>query len=205
MLESVSSSPVKQKQISLGLTRGDVLVGVLLIFVMVLGGYFRFVGQNWDDFVRFHPDERFLSGVAASMGGSLNFTDADLEGQYQTCLGRYPDNAGRGGFFDAQCSPMNPHNNGSGLMVYGTLPVFLVRWAADTVAQVTGDPSYGTYTSIHLVGRMLSALAEMGVILVVFFIGVQLHDPLLPISMPDGDHQWRPPLTRVRPVSRSSG
>ena len=175
-MEAVTSSPVQRKPQSLGLTRGDVLVGILLVFVMVIGGYFRFVGQNWDDFVRFHPDERFLSGVAASMNGPLNFTGSDLESQYKNCLARYPDTGGRGGFFDAQCSPMNPHNTGSGLMVYGTLPTFLVRWTADVVVQVTGDPSFGTYTSIHLVGRMLSALAEMGVILVVFFIGVQLHD-----------------------------
>jgi len=209
MLEAVTSSPVKPKARSLGLTRSDIRVGVLLILVMLAGGYFRFVGQNWDDFVRFHPDERFLSGVVGAMGGALNFTDSDLEGQYQTCLARYPDNAGRGGFFDAQCSPMNPHNTGSGLMVYGTLPPFLVRWTADTTigvlnfrdcvigdetqsgsdifsclsgsatasqAQIAANGSFGTYTSIHLVGRMLSAMAEMGVILVVFFIGVQFHD-----------------------------
>jgi hypothetical protein len=175
-VEVVTNSSVKRKPLSLGLTRSDVLVGILLMLVMVLGGYFRFVGQNWDDFVRFHPDERFLSGVAGALGGGLNFTGSDLESQYANCLARYPGTGGRGGFFDAQCSPMNPHNTGNGLMVYGTLPIFLVRWTADVVVQVTQDPSFGSYTSIHLVGRMLSALAEMGVILVVFLIGVPLND-----------------------------
>jgi YYY domain-containing protein len=174
--EATSNSRIKAGVFTLGLTRSDVLVGVMLIFIMLIGGYFRFTGQNWDDFVRFHPDERFLSGVAANMGGGLSFTGSDLEGQYSRCLERYPETGGRGGFFDAQCSPMNPHNTGNGLMVYGTLPAFLVRWTADITVQLSGDSTYGTYTSIHLVGRMLSALAETGVILVVFFIGVALHD-----------------------------
>jgi len=174
MVEAVLN-PAEKRTFNLGLTRGDVLVGVLLMLIMLIGGYFRFVGQNWDDFVRWHPDERFLSGVAASMGGPLAFTDANVEEQYATCLARYPDNAGRGGFFDAQCSPMNPNNTGSGLYVYGTLPSFMVRWSADLVIAVTQEPVWGTYTAIHLVGRALSALADMGVVLVVFFIGVRLH------------------------------
>ena len=43
----------------------SVVVFVLLLFTMFAGGYFRFVSLNWDDYVRFHPDERFLSGVAS--------------------------------------------------------------------------------------------------------------------------------------------
>lgn len=157
------------------LTRADLFVGLLLLATMLIGGYFRFVGQNWDDFVRWHPDERFLSGVVASLGGPLSFTDAAIEEQYVTCLERYPDTGGRGGFFDAQCSPMNPNNTGNGLYVYGTLPAFLVRWSADLVIALSGDPIWGTYTAVHLVGRFLSALADMGVILIVFAIGRRLH------------------------------
>ncbi len=90
-MEIVTSNPASPRTRSLGLTRSDVLVGILLVFVMIVGGYFRFVGQNWDDFVRFHPDERFLSGVVANMGGALSFTGSDLQGQYSLCLERYPD------------------------------------------------------------------------------------------------------------------
>lgn len=207
MLEAVAS-PDGKRTLNLGLTRSDLWVGALLALVILLGGYFRFVGQNWDDFVRWHPDERFLSGVAAQMGGPLNFTDVEVETQYANCLARYPDTGGRGGFFDAQCSPMNPHNTGSGLYVYGTLPSFLVRWTADALIPVfnlrdclsSADPKFrvegktsfecftgsaippttqnsvwGTYTAIQLIGRAISALADMLVILVVFFIGVRLH------------------------------
>jgi YYY domain-containing protein len=172
MTETLDVAPRKQL---LRLTRADMLVGLLLLVTVLVGAYFRFVGQNWDDFVRWHPDERFLSGVASSLGGPLSFTDAGIEEQYATCLARYPDTGGRGGFFDAQCSPMNPNNTGSGLYVYGTLPAFLVRWSADVVITLSGDPIWGTYTAVHLVGRFLSALADMGVILIVFAIGRRLH------------------------------
>ena len=169
------SIPSRAKPRNLGLTWSDLGIGLLLAVIMLAGGYLRFIGQNWDDYVRFHPDERFLSGVVTAMNGPLNFTDSDIEGQYARCLERYPAAGGRGGFFDAQCSPMNPHNTGNGLYVYGTLPSFVVRWAADLAVQVTGDPIWGGYNGVHLIGRTLSALAEVGVILTVFFIGRQLH------------------------------
>lgn len=175
MVDAVYSSDVPKPSRRIGLSRSDVLVGVLLALILLAGGYFRFVGQNWDDFVHWHPDERFLTGVVSSLNGPLSFTDADLEQQAQDCLTRFPDTGGRGGYFDAACSPLNPNNLGHGLMVYGTLPIFMVRAAADWTVQATGDTSWVGYNGAQLVGRTLSALAEMGVILVVFFIGVQLH------------------------------
>ncbi len=158
------------------LSGSDWLVASLLTLVLLAGGYLRFVGQNWDDFTHPHPDERFLTGVVSAMGGGLNFTGDDLEGQFATCLERYPQTGGVGGFFDAQCSTLNPHNVGYGLMVYGTLPTFMVRAAADLTVDLSGDSIWGGYNGVHLVGRTLSALAEMGVILTVFFIGRRLHD-----------------------------
>jgi YYY domain-containing protein len=48
----------------------------LLALVILLGGYFRFVGLNWDDFVGSHPDERFLTvNLLPLVGGNLEFTD----------------------------------------------------------------------------------------------------------------------------------
>jgi YYY domain-containing protein len=177
MLDAVAK-PVEKPSLILDLTRSDVLVGVLLVLVMLAGGYFRFVGLNWDDFTHWHPDERFLTDVVSSLNGPLIFTglEQDQAAQQQTCAARYPDTNGRGGWFDALCSPMNPHNTNHGLYVYGTLPAFLVRWTADFLSQMTGDASWAGYYMAQLVGRMLSAIAESGVVLVVFFIGVRLHD-----------------------------
>jgi YYY domain-containing protein len=158
------------------ISRSDVLVGVVLIVTMLVGGYFRFMANNWDDFVRFHPDERFLSGVVSKMNGSLIFTGDDPAAQMIACQEANPGTMGRGGWFDTACSPWNPHNIGEGMYVYGTLPSFLVRWTSDLAAVTTGNPSWGGYNGVQLVGRGLSAAAETGIILIVFLMGLQLHN-----------------------------
>jgi len=168
-----------------------VIVGVLLLAIMLLGGYFRFVGLNWDDFTHLHPDERFLTGVASAIGGGLSLTDEPPEirqQRYEECLAAYPDTSGIGGYFDARCSNLNPHNVGNGLYVYGTLPLFITRGVAEGVtslseiwARLHGDDDYNGYVwtdyyGIHIVWRAMSALAEMGVIVLVFLIGAKLFD-----------------------------
>lgn len=178
---------------------GNLLVGLLLLAIMLAGGYFRFNGLNWDDFTHLHPDERFLTDVASQLTGSLqpsSLEGAALQERLNTCLERYPQTGGVGPYFDALCSTLNPHNANSrfGMYVYGTLPLFIARGAGELVAEASewyahnvladDDPSWATYNGgiwvsydgIHLVWRFLSALAEMGVIVIVFLIGVRLHD-----------------------------
>ncbi|NDJ60118.1 MAG: hypothetical protein GYB67_03285 [Chloroflexi bacterium] len=179
----------------------QVLVGTLMLGLILIGGYFRFVGLNWDDFTHLHPDERFLTSVAASIGRELNLSEPNAvarDQQYADCRARYPETNGVGAYFDTQCSTLNPHNaNAStGLYVYGTLPLFMAKgagefmvtasnwWARTVLAPLTGDDAWLThdasywtrYDGIHLVWRFLSALAEMSIIVIVFLIGQRLHD-----------------------------
>lgn len=180
--------------------RSQVVVWALLACIMLVGGYFRFVGLNWDDFTHLHPDERFLTDVAQGLGRGLNPSEPNEErrqAQIQECIARYPDTGGMGGYFDTLCSTLNPHNanRNHGMYVYGTLPLFMARGAAEIVVsasewwthnvmtRLTGDASWASYQGgqwrsydgIHLVWRFLSALAEMSVILIVFAIGKKLH------------------------------
>jgi YYY domain-containing protein len=182
------------------ISRANLLVGFLLVVTMFVGGYFRFVGLNWDDFTHLHPDERFLTDVSQGLGGRLAPSDGSSddytpETQIQTCVERYPSTGGVGGFFDALCSTWNPHNAnpGHGMYVYGTLPLFMTRATADIVVPLSEwwahnissrfDPTLSdysgyqwlTYDGIHLIWRYLSALGEMAVIIVVFCIGLRLH------------------------------
>src|SRR5690606_1439178 len=170
---------------------------------MLVGGYFRFVGLNWDDFSHLHPDERFLTQVATAIGGGLHPTESQADNitsseQIELCLARYPNSGGAAplprGYFDALCSTLNPHNAGQGLYVYGTLPLFAARGAADLFerwsewwasnVQARIDPSaqpfdgsyLRSYDGIHLVWRALSAASEMGIILIAFLIGSKLHN-----------------------------
>ena len=122
------------------------LAGTLLILILVGGAYLRFVGQDWDVEQHLHPDERFLTMVESSLlpVGSL------------------------GEYFDTANSTLNPNNRGHSFFVYGTLPIFMVRYLGESI----GSTGYG---SIYLVGRTLSAVMDLLSVVLVFFIGARLY------------------------------
>ena len=107
---------------------------VLLLYVLVIGGLFRFIGIQWGDFQYLHPDERFLIWVGADiqpigapdnvLGTPPNVINNPWRANFG---GAYPDCKIWGGYFDASCSPLNPNNRGHSFYVYGTLPMFLNR------------------------------------------------------------------------------
>lgn len=163
--------------------RSDLLVGVLLVIVMMIGASFRLIGNNWDDFVRFHPDERYLPGqVGPSIGNDLyvcydvSEDCQERQARYLSCLDRYPATNGRGSFFDTDCSPYNPENVLPTHYSYGTLPLFIARMVGDAVVDQTGDSFWVSYSGLVFVWRYLSAIAEILVILLVFLIGLKLYD-----------------------------
>lgn len=173
--------------------RSNLIVAALLIALFTAAAYFRFVGQNWDDFTHLHPDERFLTQVAEAIGGPLIPTNPAPElrqAQVEECQRRYPATNGVGDFFDSRCSTWYPKNAGYGLYVYGELPLFVVRVSAELTqmlhmeqAKATEDPiddivarSWTSYNGIHLVGRSVSAVAEPLSLAVLFLIGLRLYN-----------------------------
>ncbi|MCJ7715568.1 MAG: glycosyltransferase family 39 protein, partial [Anaerolineales bacterium] len=123
------------------------LAGSLLIVILILGGYLRFVGLDWDAEQHLHPDERFLTMVESSLIPVPNI----------------------GEYFDTSISTLNPNNQGHNFYVYGTLPIFMVRYLAEWL----GFTGYG---SIYLIGRMLSAVMDLLSVVLVFFIGSRLYN-----------------------------
>lgn len=119
---------------------------LVLLLILALGAYLRFTGLDWDEGTHLHPDERFLTLVATAL-------------QPVGSLGEY---------FDTANSTLNPNNVGYGFFVYGTLPVFVVRYLAEWL----GSTGYG---EVHLVGRTVSASADMISILLVYLIGTRLY------------------------------
>ncbi len=124
----------------------EILASLALLAILAIAAYLRFSGLNWDDFTHIHPDERFLTMVETGIG--------------------IPDDLA--GYFDTATSPLNPHNRGYGFFVYGTLPIFLVRFIAQAVQQ-TG------YDEIHLVGRAASAAFDLISVWLVYLIGTRLY------------------------------
>lgn len=126
---------------------GSWIFDLLFALALVAAALFRFTGIDWDEDQHLHPDERFLTGVTASVE-SVDSISA---------------------YFDTANSSLNPNNRGAGFFVYGTLPLFIVRY----VAEGFGQTGYG---QVHLVGRALSAVADLGVVALVYFTASRLFD-----------------------------
>jgi YYY domain-containing protein len=123
----------------------DTWVVIALFLILALGAYLRFTGLNWDEGTHLHPDERFLTLVESAIG--------------------LPNSIGE--YFDTDASPLNPYNSDYTFFVYGTFPIFLVRYAAEWVGQ-TG------YDQVQLVGRALSASFDLLSLLLLYLIGKRL-------------------------------
>ena len=142
------------------------LTAVILVAILLLGGYFRFTGLDWDQNFHLHPDERFLTIVGSALQG-----EPDLFGYLSTST-----------------STLNPYNAGQTFFVYGNLPMTLTRYGAEFalrtcngLANSEGIPpawcthNFTAYDGIHIFGRFLSALVDWLAILFIFLIGRRLY------------------------------
>jgi len=119
----------------------------VLAAILLLAAVLRLTGVNWDAGQHLHPDERHITNTETAI-------------QLPSSLGEY---------FDTAHSPFNPYNKGIGSFVYGTFPLYLVRIVAET-------GKWTAYGDITLLGRVLSALFDLGTIVMVFLLGRRLFD-----------------------------
>ena len=113
----------------------------LLLCIIILGAFFRLYGLNWDQGFKLHPDERAI--IMYSL--PLSFPQTTNE------------------FFDKQ-SPLNPH-----FFAYGNFPLYLLKITSTIFSAI--DVRFGTYDGMHIIGRIISVIADIGTIIVIFFIG----------------------------------
>lgn len=118
----------------------------VLTAILMVGAYLRFSGLNWDDFSHLHPDERFLTQVLTALRPSEGLKN----------------------YFDTAQSALNPANVGHRFFVYGTLPIFIVRFLGEWLGRTT-------YDEIHLVGRAASASFDLVSIVLTYAIGARLY------------------------------
>ena len=102
---------------------------------------------------------------------------SSVELQSLRCRYLFPVTGGSGGFFDARCSPLNPHNAGHGFFVYGTLPLLLAHYSGEIVRAATdaGWPLFD-FQGGHLVWRGLSMIFDILSIVMVFALGSRMHN-----------------------------
>ena len=99
------ASPTKQTR------RRTWILDLLLILILLVGAYLRTNGLFWGEYQYLHPDERFLVWVGADI--------SPVESLSQ--------------YFDTANSSLNPVNRGHGFYVYGTLPMFVTRYAVQAI------------------------------------------------------------------------
>ena len=145
-----------------------------LILLLLVAFTLRVWNLNWDEGTHQHPDERYWSIVTE-----------DLEW------------AGPIEYFSPDRSGMNPYNH-QGTWVYGTLPLFATKAAAEflesdsliserfvSLADQVGinlidekvNPKNKAFNSgyeVQLVGRLLSALLDTGTVLLAYLLGKAL-------------------------------
>lgn len=142
---------------------------LLFLSALISGALFlRLVGLNWDEFQHLHPDERFLTMVTSAISRPSGWSE----------------------YFDTETSPLNPFNRDYKFFVYGTAPIFAVRYLGEILAGTSlaleGMPDWlhlpatlnlGTgYDEVHLLGRIVSACADLLLVLVVYALGTELYN-----------------------------
>ena len=120
---------------------------VIILICIILGAFLlRTTGLEWDQNYHLHPDERFLTMVETSIQPPQNIAE----------------------YFNTAASSLNPANRGYTFFVYGTLPIFLVRYIGQWF-------NHMGYDQINVVGRLVSATFDTATILLIFLIALKLY------------------------------
>ncbi len=119
----------------------------ILTLIILLAATFRFYNVNWDSGHQLHPDERAIIMAVDKLEFPNTFTE-----------------------FLSPDSSWNPD-----FFAYGSFPMYLLRVTGDSLSVF--DPSLGQYASLHLVGRVMSALADLISVYLIYKIARKLFNP----------------------------
>lgn len=118
----------------------------ILFLVLLVAAFFRFYNLNWDNGSNLHPDERAIILFTLPLEAPKSINE----------------------FLTPQ-SPLNPH-----FFAYGNFPLYLLKAASDTAGII--NPHLMDYDGIQIVGRIISVLADLLTIFLIFRIGKILFD-----------------------------
>ncbi len=122
---------------------------IAAIAILALALTFRLYGHNWDDGQYLHPDERFIISVLVDR---IHF----------------PSLENLGTLLEPGHSPLNVRAIGRdgtpASFAYGSLPLYVTGFVAWVLGSLTGQ-DLKTFTHIVSIGRYLSALLDVGTVL----------------------------------------
>ena len=122
---------------------GNIIKKVIPVFIFLFAFALRVYGIDWDQNQHLHPDERFLTMT----------TDAMI----------WPESLAE--YLSPSISKLNPYNLGTAFYVYGTLPTTIVKYFSRSELFDVFQ-----YNNIALTGRLISAIFDVGVVILVYFI-----------------------------------
>ncbi len=117
---------------------------IILFIIIIFAAFLRLYNVNWDQGFHLHPDERAITATIDKL--------------------KFPTSVSE--FLSPQSS-WNPH-----FFAYGSFPMYLLRVTGNTLAVF--DPFLGQYGNINLLGRVLSAFADLITIILLFKIARKL-------------------------------
>ncbi len=117
---------------------------LILFLILILAAFFRFYNVNWDGGHQLHPDERAIVMTVDKLQIPKNFSD-----------------------FLRPESSWNPK-----FFAYGSFPMYLL-FATGNIAGIF-NPLLAHYGSINLIGRILSAFADIVTVFLIFKISRKL-------------------------------
>jgi hypothetical protein len=134
------------------------LLDILLLALIVFGVVLRFSWTNWNQGTSLHPDEYGLTNTLTQL--------------------RMPDSLAD--YFNTRISPISPYhkydeqgmwigNGPDNRMRWGQWPIIIIRQFAEWTDN-TG------YDELRLMGRQLSATADVLALILIFFIGTRLYN-----------------------------
>jgi 4-amino-4-deoxy-L-arabinose transferase-like glycosyltransferase len=156
----------------------------LLIIILVMAAVLRLTGIDWDDYLHYHPDERYITWVATtiefSLQNGLNPTESTFNPFY------WPPEAASEGILVLQ----DEHRD----FAYGHVPLYLgvlatrlLEWLGPPLATLfpanwllTRDVLNGAgaieFRQMTAVSRTLTALFDVATILLVYLLGKHIYD-----------------------------
>lgn len=117
---------------------------VAMVLILAVGAGLRFYGLAWDGGQWLHPDERQIYFVALGLSWPRDVAEAL-----------------------SPASPLSPH-----FFAYGSLPIYMVRLAALALAPLW--PAVRDPNNLHLAGRPLAALFDLGTVYLTYRLGCRL-------------------------------
>lgn len=132
---------IRIRHVILSGAKNLIITKLPILLILTFALLIRLYGLNWDQGQHLHPDERFLTMVAVAQEFPSTFKQ----------------------YLDPISSKLNPANIGFPFYVYGTFPITFVKYVATAFER-------GDYFQLTQVGRVISAVLDVGIVLFVYLL-----------------------------------